>query len=386
MVLPPIKKGGTGLGPQTASGAVFPRLSSVAPAGGSQLLRLPSTEEGVAEEDCEENWNKAKDIDSVCFSRAPSGASALVAQGKGAFSRAASGASNNTEAKMNWKLAGVALKSGAFSRAGSDQSLVQGDAGAGAGVGALTAGKEGKKKEGGEGVLKEVAGTGQVFRELNWKKVRTRQARQVLDAYFRHRRGETAVFHPQGSAGDANGGGRMAPDTAGGYGQRSSWMTATFQLEPSALSSEFLGVDEVEYFLELMGVTIPKDQIESAMGEWGMADVAGNSIIDFAGLCWMLGLRPMGKHRRALALLEKQKRTKSKDTFSRRSSTSTVLSAETFKRSKSNASSEAIASVVSIVSFVSGGARPGTAATNGTDLSQLEDDEVCGCGCACVGG
>jgi hypothetical protein len=341
-------------------------------------MRLPSTEEGVAEEDHEENWNKAKDID--IFSRAPSGASALVAQGKGAFSRAASGASTNTEAKINWKLAGVALKSGAFSRACSDQSLVPGDAGTGVGVGALTAWKEGKKEEGGEGVLKEVAGTGQVFRELNWKKVRTRQARLVLDAYFRHRRGETAVSHPQGSAGDANGGGRMAPDTAGGYGQRGSWMTATFQLEPSALSSEFLGVAEVEYFLELMGVTMPKDQIESAMGEWGMADVAGNSIIDFAGLCWMLGLRPMGKHRRALALLEKQKRTKSKDAFSRRSSTSTVLSAETFKRSKSNASSEAI------VSILSGGARPGTAATNGTDLSQLEDDEVCGCGCACVGG
>ena len=31
-----------------------------------------------------------------------------------------------------------------------------------------------------------------------------------------------------------------------------------------------------------------------------MADAAGNSIIDFAGLCWMLSLRPMGKHRRAL--------------------------------------------------------------------------------------
>ena len=173
----------------------------------------------------------------------------------------------------------------------------------------------------------------------------------------------------------------MAPDTAGGYGQRGSWMTATFQLEPSVLSSEFLGVDEVEYFLELMGVTIPKDQIESAMGEWGMADVAGNIIIDFAGLCWMLGLRPMGKHRRALALLEKQKRTKSKDAFSRRSSTSTVLSAETFmtfKRSKSNASSEAI------VSILSGGARPGTATTNGTDLSQLEAEEVWVWVCLCV--
>ena len=343
-------------------------------------MRLPSTEEGVAEEDHEENWNKAKDID--IFSRAPSGASALVAQGKGAFSRAASGASTNTEAKINWKLAGVALKSGAFSRAGSDHSMEPRAAGTGAGLGAVTAGKEGKKKKDGEeGVLKEVAGTGQVFRELNWKKVRTRQARLVLDSYFRHRRGETAVSHPPGSTGDANGGGRMAPDTAGGYGQRGSWMTATFQLEPSVLSSEFLGVDEVEYFLELMGVTIPKDQIESAMGEWGMADVAGNIIIDFAGLCWMLGLRPMGKHRRALALLEKQKRTKSKDAFSRRSSTSTVLSAETFmtfKRSKSNASSEAI------VSILSGGARPGTATTNGTDLSQLEAEEVWVWVCLCV--
>ena len=327
---------------------------------GGQILRLPSTEEDVVGEAGEwgsgETGMATKGGQADSFSRS---SSAEVVRG---YPVGGSGSgwgrvdsSGSYEARLHWKLAGQAVQNGDLFRMDSNGSL--GDCSADPvmkGVKTMARDRRGKGLAGKGhaeevGVEKEVPGTGQKYRELNWKLVRTKQVRVVYDAFLRYRRGQTPLleypstglgrpYTPAGAAGwgEAEGGGNAG----------SVWLSREF-LAGQCGTGEMLTAVEAEYVLEMLGVTMPLEQIESMMAEWGMLD---GTQIDFAGVCWMLDLRKMGKSRRAVALSEKRQHMRTKDVFSRRSSTSTVLSGGLMARIPST---EAAGGVV--VRLLSGG-------------------------------
>jgi len=224
--------------------------------GWGQLQQLPSTTEGAHMTYPEGGAIAYESLSKDTFSRQPSVS----------FPRSKSG---SYEAKHNWKIAGHAMKTGTFS---SGNSAVSGTISANS---AAAPQMKPQKEWMENGILKEVPGTGQIFKELNWKKVRTRQARLAFDSLMRHRRGDappTALS--------------FAADPTGPSGHAAKiWINKEFEVDTVG-SGDLLSALEVEYWLEMMGCTMPMDQIERLMAEWGTSDGA---YIDFAGVCWMLG-------------------------------------------------------------------------------------------------